>query len=877
MKFAILNIAVMFTALTVFGQPPNCADTSFRKFYSVGNDSLAIRQQISTADGGTCIVGNAFSSATNTSSGIFIRTTSSGQVAWGRRVSGTSPNDKITLDRLAELPDHSLVASGLSANISSGKRNVLVIKLDALGNLNWQKDFLIDFKGVSSPKFLISNIEPGKNDDVIISFNILSAAGSGVGLVRLNSTGTIIWQKTFIPDDDFEQLDIGGTVVTPTGLLMAGRYMTGTPLCQDEFRGVFATSLNYADGSTLSERFWCLPKPPAGYPYLGGIYSSNLNVLDNGNVRLNSSFTEGAAGTQISDRSFLTCDFNSQGDLEAGHVIVTGFSSGATQHRISSSRDGQWQLAISRNNSSKHLTTIDATGKIVNGLNSGISGVLNPSDPSYFNMPVSQFGASQMVYAISSKISNQFGIELLSINHKIIHEESCFGKDSSAVRLSQISLIKNASTWKSVADDVFTGIVGICALSSIAVLETALCSEESQCQSIKMEGPDTLCIAEKEYIIIAHKNAICRQRVNWKIESMLFSSIVQIDDTTISVRVKKGLISTETIKIFCALEGCTEIVDSLTLTLLPKFSLEVSAEQLCVGETAVIAAPGWIRRYLWSDGSVQQTLQVDKPGRYWLRAETPCGDLLSDTVEIRQRKAELNLQNTLVRCTPDSARLVISDKITGLQWQPITGVAKFDDSTFLFFPPQTQVYHLTGYNTNGCSVFDSIVVKVQPTQDPWLPNEGTVCKGENVKLETGTRFRNYLWSTGGLTSGISISQAGTYSVEVIDELGCRWYDTIVVKPGECGVSLAFPNAFTPNGDGRNDVFKPRMVKNIARYTLEVFNRYGQLVFKSRDMLLGWNGQVNGKSAESGVYVWTCRTSDSEGTINFQKGTIILLK
>ncbi|HMF72600.1 MAG TPA: gliding motility-associated C-terminal domain-containing protein [Flavitalea sp.] len=148
-------------------------------------------------------------------------------------------------------------------------------------------------------------------------------------------------------------------------------------------------------------------------------------------------------------------------------------------------------------------------------------------------------------------------------------------------------------------------------------------------------------------------------------------------------------------------------------------------------------------------------------------------------------------------------------------------------------------------STGPYQVSDGIVVKVQPTQALSLPNEATICKGENVKLETNTRFRSYSWSTGEFTSGISISQAGRYSVEVIDKLGCRWYDTIVVKLGECGISLTFPNAFSPNGDGRNDVFKPRMVKNIARYTLEVFNRYGQLVFKSRDTLLGWDGALMG--------------------------------
>ena len=65
----------------------------------------------------------------------------------------------------------------------------------------------------------------------------------------------------------------------------------------------------------------------------------------------------------------------------------------------------------------------------------------------------------------------------------------------------------------------------------------------------------------------------------------------------------------------------------------------------------------------------------------------------------------------------------------------------------------------------------------------------------------------------------------------------------------------FPNAFTPNGDGSNDVFRPIFPCEVVFSNLKVFSRWGELVFESDDPLVGWNGRIKDMDAASDVYVW----------------------
>ncbi|MNT82805.1 hypothetical protein D3C72_2225850 [compost metagenome] len=90
-----------------------------------------------------------------------------------------------------------------------------------------------------------------------------------------------------------------------------------------------------------------------------------------------------------------------------------------------------------------------------------------------------------------------------------------------------------------------------------------------------------------------------------------------------------------------------------------------------------------------------------------------------------------------------------------------------------------------------------------------------------------------------------------------------------------------PNAFTPNGDGRNDVFVPKLRLDRAYSTSEfrVYNRYGQVVHSTANMNSGWDGtsNVNGKPLEQGVYWYSIAIIFLDGTVKKFAGEVTLIR
>jgi gliding motility-associated-like protein len=90
--------------------------------------------------------------------------------------------------------------------------------------------------------------------------------------------------------------------------------------------------------------------------------------------------------------------------------------------------------------------------------------------------------------------------------------------------------------------------------------------------------------------------------------------------------------------------------------------------------------------------------------------------------------------------------------------------------------------------------------------------------------------------------------------------------------------IAVPTAFTPNGDGLNDFLRPNNALKADNLEFKVFNRWGQLVFSSRNWLEKWNGKIKGLEQSSGVYVWFLNyTHRDTGKKVFQKGTTTLIR
>ncbi len=114
-----------------------------------------------------------------------------------------------------------------------------------------------------------------------------------------------------------------------------------------------------------------------------------------------------------------------------------------------------------------------------------------------------------------------------------------------------------------------------------------------------------------------------------------------------------------------------------------------------------------------------------------------------------------------------------------------------------------------------------------------------------------------------------------YTVSVQSEDDCLASDTVTVKIISKGVAV--PNAFTPNGDGENDTFKPIVLGAAINYLFVVYNRWGQKLFESKTAGIGWDGSVGGHLQPTGVYTWLLlSTLDTNVKVN-KRGTVVLIR
>lgn len=176
----------------------------------------------------------------------------------------------------------------------------------------------------------------------------------------------------------------------------------------------------------------------------------------------------------------------------------------------------------------------------------------------------------------------------------------------------------------------------------------------------------------------------------------------------------------------------------------------------------------------------------------------------------------------------------------------------------------------------GCSV-KTVNISVGLNQSSIPVNLGedmAFCNNQSIVLNAGN-FDNYLWQDGSTGSTFTVTGGGTYWVQVTNTNGCRGRDTIYISP-DCNY-IYFPSAFTPDNNGKNDLFGPLgNLTGLKNYSLSVFNRYGNRVFFSRNPFEKWDGRFKSGLPISGNYVWISRF-ELNGRPEERKGSILLIK
>jgi gliding motility-associated-like protein len=334
--------------------------------------------------------------------------------------------------------------------------------------------------------------------------------------------------------------------------------------------------------------------------------------------------------------------------------------------------------------------------------------------------------------------------------------------------------------------------------------------------------------------------------------------VVPYQDTSITVQGITG-------------DGCWA-KDTVAIKVLFPQPIRLGADtSFCASDSITLSAGTGYLQYLWSTGSIAATITVKNAGTYSVAAKDPNGCFARDTLRVLQNYAlpvvSLGADQDLCAGSP---KLFDAGSHASYLWQ--------DGSTNRTFRTNAAgQYWVTVTNSNQCKGSDTIVInKVNPIPAGFLKTIDSICKYGKLTLVPANTYRHYQWSTGATSSSTQIDKPGMYVLTVTDYNGCIGKDTIQVFQKDCLYGVFIPNAFSPNGDRQNDVFRALVFGPTIKFTLQVYNRFGELVFNTSDPDKGWDGTYKGKPCDNGTYIWQCSYHIEGSEPVRRKGHVILV-
>ncbi len=297
----------------------------------------------------------------------------------------------------------------------------------------------------------------------------------------------------------------------------------------------------------------------------------------------------------------------------------------------------------------------------------------------------------------------------------------------------------------------------------------------------------------------------------------------------------------------------------------------ICAQDFLIRLTGNIAFPAW----QWNTGDTGWALDVHTPGTYWVRSFNDC-QWAVDTFHIRHTPVPpFSLGKDTAVC--DGSPVVLyAPSEPGIRWE-------WEDGSAEAMRTITQSGNYGIRLRNGaCMDADDINIQIKDFTQ-YLGPDTTICitgDPQPVRLEARLPEQAIVrWSTGATDPVLETKDSGTYWVQVSDFV-CSVADTIRIQMEKCACIIQVPNAFTPNGDGKNDVFRSVFENDcpITDFYLRIYNRYGQLVFQTYNAHEGWNGLFNGERAEVGTYFYDMRVQHGTGAHQLKKtGDVILIR
>ncbi len=275
---------------------------------------------------------------------------------------------------------------------------------------------------------------------------------------------------------------------------------------------------------------------------------------------------------------------------------------------------------------------------------------------------------------------------------------------------------------------------------------------------------------------------------------------------------------------------------------------------------------------------LDSSLRITNEGRYWAFVTVAKQCEVVDTVIVRYRgNKQLNFNDTAL--CQGSSLVLDADFGTGIyKWQSVPPQRDDQNNTnqstyYIYNPGFYTVTAMVGH----CIFKDSLNVVYNDTLKLALGRDTSLCQGEIFIITPSANTFDYTWQDGSKKQTFTATRTGLY--RIVAQNGCG-RDTaemnIVFEP--CPCALILPNAFTPNGDGLNDNFRPLHACDMEDYSMTIFNRYGEKIYFTTDPLHSWDGKIKNSLLNMGNYIWSVKyTKTSTKQVIQKQGSVLLLR
>lgn len=340
--------------------------------------------------------------------------------------------------------------------------------------------------------------------------------------------------------------------------------------------------------------------------------------------------------------------------------------------------------------------------------------------------------------------------------------------------------------------------------------------------------------------------------------------------------------------------GCSA-EDSVLVSVFPVPNIQLTTEPLiCINSEAELTATGG-SSYYWTPANLlhsqtgptvsSQPLQADATFYVEVTDEHTC--IYNDSISVKVRaETDFTVSRDTSVCTNNTIQLSASGGDV-YDWSPKENIQGSSTSSTITALIDKSMNFSVVITENICHKTETLTVPVSALPLPVVvadKSNDITCSTPTAQLSVTGSGVSFLWTPAetlnntAIPNPVATPKSNTvYSVKATDVNGCINYDSVLVKTDFTDMSPSvMPNAFTPNGDGLNDCFGVRHLAPIQDLDFRIYNRYGQLIFRTSDPSACWDGTFKGEPQNSGAFAYIVSGRRTCEVVNL-KGKVILIR